>query len=77
MGEMNHKKIKELQNKKAKIDAKIKELKQEPNNQDENIKQQIKNLTKQLDGKIELIEHEHGVSYRLTFPIEMTHTIEG
>ena len=37
----------------------------------------IKNLTKQLDGKIELIEHEHGVSYRLTFPIEMTHTIEG
>ena len=47
VGEENHKKIKELQNKKAKIDAKIKELKQEPNNQDENIKQQIKNLSKQ------------------------------
>ena len=37
----------------------------------------IKNLTKQLDGKIELIQHEHGTGYKLTFPLEMEHTIEG
>ena len=37
----------------------------------------IKNLTKQLDGKIELFQHENGTGYRLTFPIYMEHTIEG
>lgn len=37
----------------------------------------IKNLTKQLDGKIELFQHENGTGYRLTFPITMEHTIEG
>lgn len=37
----------------------------------------IKNLTKQLDGKIELFQHENGTGYRLTFPINMEHTIEG
>ena len=37
----------------------------------------IKNLTKQLDGKIELFEHEDGTGYKLTFPIYMEHTIEG
>ena len=37
----------------------------------------IKNLTKQLDGHIELFEHEHGTGYKLTFPIYMDHTIEG
>ena len=37
----------------------------------------IKNLTKQLDGTIELVQHEHGTGYRLTFPITMEHTIEG
>ena len=37
----------------------------------------IKNLTKQLDGKIELFQHENGTGYRLTFPILMEHTIEG
>lgn len=37
----------------------------------------IKNLTKQLDGHIELFEHEHGTGYRLTFPLDMEHTIEG
>ena len=37
----------------------------------------IKNLTKQLDGKIELFQHENGTGYRLIFPIEMEHTIEG
>jgi two-component sensor histidine kinase len=37
----------------------------------------IKNLTKQLDGKIELIQHEHGTGYKLTFPLNMEHTIEG
>ena len=37
----------------------------------------IKNLTKQLDGKIELIQHEHGTGYKLTFPLDMEHTIEG
>ncbi|MDO5859657.1 sensor histidine kinase [Methanobrevibacter sp.] len=37
----------------------------------------IKNLTKQLDGHIELFQHENGTGYRLTFPIYMEHTIEG
>ena len=37
----------------------------------------IKNLTKQLDGRIELFQHENGTGYRLTFPITMEHTIEG
>ena len=37
----------------------------------------IKNLTKQLDGTIELIEHENGTAYRLVFPITMKHTIHG
>ena len=37
----------------------------------------IKNLTKQLDGKLELFQHENGTGYRLTFPINMEHTIEG
>ncbi|WP_298500542.1 histidine kinase dimerization/phosphoacceptor domain -containing protein [uncultured Methanobrevibacter sp.] len=36
----------------------------------------IKNLTKQLDGKIELIQYEHGTGYKLTFPLDMEHTIE-
>ena len=37
----------------------------------------IKNLTKQLDGKIELIQYENGTGYKLTFPLDMEHTIEG
>lgn len=37
----------------------------------------IKNLTKQLDGKIKLIEHKNGTGYSLTFPIRMKHTIHG
>lgn len=37
----------------------------------------IKNLTKQLDGHIELFQHENGTGYRLTFPLVMEHTIEG
>ncbi|WP_458403873.1 sensor histidine kinase [Methanobrevibacter sp.] len=37
----------------------------------------IKNLTKQLDGHIELYEHENGTGYKLTFPLDMEHTIEG
>ena len=37
----------------------------------------IKNLTKQLDGEIELFKHENGTGYRLVFPITMEHTIEG
>ena len=37
----------------------------------------IKNLTKQLDGHIELFKHENGTGYKLTFPIYMEHTIEG
>ena len=37
----------------------------------------IKNLTKQLDGHIELFQHENGTGYKLTFPIYMDHTIEG
>ncbi|WP_407375405.1 histidine kinase dimerization/phosphoacceptor domain -containing protein [Methanobrevibacter sp.] len=37
----------------------------------------IKNLTKQLDGHIELYEHEIGTGYKLTFPLNMEHTIEG
>lgn len=37
----------------------------------------IKNLTKQLDGHIELFQHENGTGYKLIFPINMEHTIEG
>lgn len=37
----------------------------------------IKNLTKQLDGHIELSQHENGTGYKLIFPITMEHTIEG
>lgn len=37
----------------------------------------IRNLTKQLDGHIELYQHENGTGYRLTFPLDMEHTIEG
>ncbi|WP_407414529.1 histidine kinase dimerization/phosphoacceptor domain -containing protein [Methanobrevibacter sp.] len=37
----------------------------------------IKSLTRQLDGEIKLIEHKKGTGYRLIFPIEMKHTIEG
>lgn len=37
----------------------------------------IKNLTKQLDGHIELYQHENGTGYRLTFPLDMEHTMEG
>lgn len=37
----------------------------------------IKNLTKQLDGKIKLIEHKNGTGYSLTFPTQMKHTIHG
>ncbi len=37
----------------------------------------IKNLTKQLDGEIKLFQHENGTGYKLTFPINMEHTIEG
>ena len=37
----------------------------------------IKNLTKQLNGEIKLIEHENGTGYRLVFPIKMKHTIHG
>ena len=37
----------------------------------------IKNLTKQLNGHIELFQHENGTGYKLTFPLNMEHTIEG
>ena len=37
----------------------------------------IKNLTKQLDGHIRLVQHENGTGYELTFPLNMEHTIEG
>ena len=37
----------------------------------------IKNLTKQLNGHIELFKHENGTGYKLVFPIHMEHTIEG
>jgi two-component sensor histidine kinase len=37
----------------------------------------IRNLTKQLDGHIELYQHENGTGYKLTFPLNMEHTIEG
>ena len=37
----------------------------------------IKNLTKQLDGKIKLVEHKNGTEYKLIFPINMQHTIHG
>lgn len=35
----------------------------------------VKSLTKQIGGKISIIENENGTSYQLIFPIEMTHTI--
>ncbi|MBQ6099107.1 MAG: hypothetical protein IJL02_04505 [Methanobrevibacter sp.] len=35
----------------------------------------IKSLSRQLGGKISLIETNNGTSYKLIFPIEMTHTI--
>ena len=37
----------------------------------------IQNLTKQLDGKIQLVEHKNGTEYKLVFPIHMQHTIHG
>ena len=37
----------------------------------------IKSLTKQLDGKIELVEYRNGTEYKLTFPLKMVHTIHG
>lgn len=37
----------------------------------------IRNLTKQLNGKIKLIEHKNGTVYSLIFPIKMKHTIHG
>lgn len=37
----------------------------------------IKNLTKQLNGEIKLIEHRNGTGYSLVFPIKMKHTIHG
>ena len=37
----------------------------------------IRNLTKQLDGEIELYQHENGTGYKLVFPLDMEHTIEG
>ena len=36
----------------------------------------IKNLTKQLDGSIELFKHKNGTGYKLIFPVDMEHTIE-
>lgn len=36
----------------------------------------IKSLTKQLGGKISLIEQENGTAYKLIFPTQMEHTIE-
>ena len=36
----------------------------------------IKSLTKQLEGSIHIIEHEHGTGYRLVFHKELEHTIE-
>lgn len=36
----------------------------------------IKSLTRQLGGKISLIEQENGTAYKLVFPIEMKHTID-
>ena len=36
----------------------------------------VKNLTRQLDGEIKLIERDNGTAYRLVFPIKMKHTIE-
>ena len=36
----------------------------------------IKSLTKQLGGTIQLIKKEKGTAYKLTFPIQMEHTIE-
>ena len=37
----------------------------------------IKNLTKQLNGTIKLVEHRNGTEYSLIFPISMKHTIHG
>ncbi len=37
----------------------------------------VRNLTRQLDGEIEMIEHVNGTAYRLVFPVEMKHTIQG
>lgn len=37
----------------------------------------IRNLTKQLDAEIKLIEHKNGTAYSLIFPIKMKHTIQG
>lgn len=37
----------------------------------------IKNLTKQLNGEIKLVEHRNGTEYSLIFPIKMKHTIHG
>lgn len=36
----------------------------------------VKSLTKQLGGKISLIETENGTAYQLIFPIEMEHTMD-
>ncbi len=36
----------------------------------------VKSLTKQLDGKIRLIEYDDGNGYELTFPIYMKHTMD-
>lgn len=36
----------------------------------------VKSLTKQLGGKISLIETENGTAYQLIFPIEMQHTMD-
>lgn len=35
----------------------------------------IKNLTRQLDGKIRLLDLDNGTGYELIFPITMDHTI--
>lgn len=37
----------------------------------------IRNLTKQLDGEIKLVEHKNGTEYSLVFPTKMKHTIQG
>lgn len=37
----------------------------------------IKNLAKQLNGTIKLVEHRNGTEYSLIFPISMKHTIHG
>ena len=35
----------------------------------------IKNLTRQLDGEIRLLDLDNGTGYELIFPINMDHTI--